>query len=94
MEVIYVGQICLVEQGVLKEEKVELFHTVDVVIVVHGEEAGAAVEVIAGVVLGVRIQVLSVVEGEIGAASEEGDGITTDTVVLDRVSARAAVEIV
>ena len=45
------GQICLVEQGVLKEEKVELFHTVDVVIVVHGEEVGAAVEVIAGVVL-------------------------------------------
>ena len=30
-------------------------------VVVHGEEAGAAVEVIAGVVLGVRIEVVTVV---------------------------------
>ena len=62
---------------------VELFVTVDVDVVVedvpaetaeavHGGEAGAAVEVIAGVDLGVTLEVVAVVVGEAEAAIEEG----------------------
>ena len=67
--------------------------TAGTAVVVHGEEAGAAVEVIAGVDLGVRIEVVTVIVGEAEAAIEEGDGTSTDAVVLDTVSAGAAVEI-
>ena len=67
--------------------------TAGAAIVVQGEEVGAAFEVIAGVVLGFRIEVVTVVVGEAEAAIEEGDGTTTDAVVLVTVSAGADVEI-
>ena len=67
--------------------------TAGTAVVVHGEETGAAVEVIAGVVLWVRIEVVTVIVGEAEAAIEEGDGTSTDAVVLDTVSAGAVVEI-
>jgi hypothetical protein len=64
--------------------------TAETAVVEHGEEAGAAVEVFAGVVLGVRIEVVPLVVGEAEAAIEEGGGITNGTVVLEPVLARAA----
>jgi hypothetical protein len=48
----------------------------------------------AGVVLGVRIEVVTVVVGEAEAAIEEGYEVTTEAAVLDTVAAGAAVETV
>jgi hypothetical protein len=61
--------------------------TAETAVVVQGEEAGAAVEGMPGVVLGFRIEVVTVVVGEAETAIEGGDEITTD-------AAGAAVETV